>query len=109
MKFKILFVVFSIILVSGCIGQTEEKIHIEKIKQACIQACQRALQQGRNLNNGPCLLDPMPDYPEWVCDVAHEPRQAVDNLRENQCDAWHARTATHFIEVTPECEFIKAV
>jgi hypothetical protein len=51
----------------------------------------------------------MPDYPDWVCDVAHEPRQPVDNLRENQCDAWHAGTATHFIEVTPECEFIKAI
>jgi hypothetical protein len=104
MKKMILFL-FGIILVNGCIGSAPTD-NTENLKQSCIQACENALDQERDLNNGPCLLDPMSD-PEWVCDVAHDPREAVDNLRENQCDAWHAGTAKHFIEVTPDCKFIK--
>ena len=75
----------------------------------CESACRDALSKGRNLSAGPCLLDPIPKYKDWVCDVAHEPREAIDNLRENQCNAWHNGTANHFIEVTPECKFIKEV
>ncbi|MGB9708371.1 MAG: hypothetical protein ACPLXC_03565 [Candidatus Pacearchaeota archaeon] len=80
----------------------------ELLTDECEAACQEALQQGQNLSNGPCLLDPIRDT-EWVCDIAHEPREIIDNLRENQCNSWHNGTAKHFIELTPECKFIKAV
>lgn len=45
----------------------------------------------------------------WVCDVAHQPRTAEDNLPVNQCSSYRAGKAKHFVEVTPECEFIRAV
>lgn len=80
----------------------------ELLIEECKAACQDALAKGQNLGNGPCLMDPIRDT-GWVCDIAHEPREAVDNLRENQCNAWHNGTASHFIELTPECKFIKAV
>ncbi|MEM1536032.1 MAG: hypothetical protein QXQ82_02515 [Candidatus Pacearchaeota archaeon] len=74
----------------------------------CRKACRDALSAGRDLSEGPCLLDPMSNA-EWVCDIAHKPREAIDNLRENQCNAWHNGTAKHFIELTPNCELIKIV
>jgi len=90
-------------------AQTTQQESIEEtVKQLCIQACMDARSKGQDLSNGPCLLDPVPQYPEWVCDVAHWPRQPIDNLRENQCDAWHAGTAKHFVEVDPNCNFIRS-
>ena len=73
----------------------------------CVQACKDAAKT-RSLENGPCLLDPMPQDPDWVCDVAHWPRQAIDNQPENQCQSYRNQTSHHFIEVTPDCTFIQA-
>ena len=83
----------------------EEKAKV--LIEECQQACYKALNEGKDLSQGPCLLDPMSDS-NWVCDIAHKPREAVDNERENQCDSWHNGSAKHFIELTPECEFITA-
>lgn len=106
---KILILLGLLILVSGCVQKSgQAQSEIENLKQECIQACQQALKNNQDLSEGPCLLDPM-ENEEWVCDVAHTPRQSVDNKRENQCNAWYEGTAKHFIEVTPECKFIKAV
>lgn len=113
----IVFAIFAIAFVSGCIpeeiAKEDEAKGIEQIptKQAlvdeCEAACRAAVAEGQDLSNGPCLLDPMSDS-DWVCDIAHDPRENVDNLRENQCNAWHNKTASHFIEFTPDCNFIKA-
>ncbi len=79
-------------------------------EQACIQLCLKAKQQGLDLSNGPCLSDFMEwNVEDYVCDVAHWPRQPVDNKRENQCNAWHSGKAHHFVEVDPECNFIRKV
>lgn len=74
----------------------------------CVLACQSALEANQNLSAGPCLLDPIAEIPTWVCDVAHSPRIAIDNLPENQCQAYRNGTASHFVEVTPNCTFIQA-
>lgn len=77
-------------------------------EQACVNLCLKAKHQGLDLDNGPCLSDFMDwNINDYVCDVAHWPRQAVDNLRQNQCDAWYSGLAKHFVEVTPNCEFIR--
>jgi len=73
----------------------------------CVQACKDAAKT-RSLENGPCLLDPIPQDPDWVCDVAHLPRQTIDNQPENQCQSYRNQTSHHFIEVTPDCTFIQA-
>jgi len=101
------FLLTALIFVCGFDG-CAEKEETEVMKEKCIDACKAALAEGQDLSAGSCLLDPIPNT-EWVCDVAHSPREAVDNERENQCNAWHSGEARHFIEVTPECEFIKAI
>jgi len=104
---KIVFILILIIFVvsiSGCTKKSSEA-NIDSLKDECISACKNALTKGMNLTDGPCLLNPMSD-PHWVCDVAHSPREPVDNLKENQCSAY-GRTADHFIEVNPECKIIR--
>ena len=126
MKGKLTFTALLLLAVfmGGCLQETQQVdqslesltespaltgLSQETAVQLCVNACQEAKDAGTNLNDGPCLLDPITEMPAWVCDVAHSPRADVDNIRANQCDAWHDGTASHFIEVDPDCEFIKAV
>ncbi len=73
---------------------------------SCVAACRQALAFGRNLSDGPCLLNPIPNT-RWVCDVAHSPRQRVDDLPQNQCSTFGQNGVNRFVEVTPGCEFIQ--
>jgi hypothetical protein len=94
-----------IVVISGCAQQTAN-LSEQDIIDACVQACDNALKTGVSLDEGPCILNPIPNT-NWVCDVAHEPRQAVDNIAENQCQAYRNGAAKYFVEVTPECAFIR--
>jgi len=79
-------------------------------RYTCFDLCRAAQSKNISLENGPCLSDNAPEWniSDWVCDVAHSPRTAEDNLKENQCSSWLNKTAKQFIELTPECELIKA-
>ena len=74
----------------------------------CTFLCKGALNQGMNLDDGPCLSSGSDAWEvrSWVCDIAHWPRQGVDSLPENQCPEFGV-TATHFVELDPECGFIR--
>jgi len=96
-----------LVFLSGCVAP-KIKTDLESFKEYCISTCVNEKNRGVSLSNGPCLLNPMPENIDWVCDVAHDPRENVDNLPENQCSAFKEGRATHFIEVTPDCKFIKA-
>jgi hypothetical protein len=82
----------------------------DRARYACVFLCQAEVGQGRYLEEGPCLSSGLSawDIQGWVCDVAHSPRSGMDNLPENQCPEFGV-TATHFVEVTPQCQFIRAV
>ena len=86
----------------GCVSQ-ERRPEAPGVSGICISECQREMLSGRDLSIGPCLLNMVPDYPDWVCDVAHSPREAADDLPENQC----VGAAKHFIEVAPDCRLIR--
>lgn len=106
---RLILLLFGIILLSGCIGQpvsTPESSEQMAIA-ACIQKCKDALVIGQELNQGPCLSNEI--VKDWVCDVAHSPREAVDNQPENQCSAYREGITKHFVEVDTSCKLIKAV
>lgn len=92
------------------IGAIEKKIQADAdiAKAQCIQLCQGAKLEEKDLTNGPCLGNPITNMADWVCDVAHNPRQDVDNKIENQCSAFAQGTAKHFVEVDENCNFIKS-
>lgn len=61
--------------------------------------------EGVDLSVGPCLGVIAPD---WVADVAHDPRQPVDDDPANQCTEYRTGTARHFVELTPDGTLIRA-
>lgn len=65
---------------------------------------EEARGEGIDLSRGPCLGVISTD---WVVDVAHDPRQPVDDNPANQCDAYRTGQATHFVELTPEGKVIR--
>lgn len=64
---------------------------------------EKAKENGVDFSNGPCLGEAEPG---WVVDVAHNPRQLVDNLSENQCQDYISGKDTHFIELDPNGNLI---
>ena len=62
-------------------------------------------ETGESLENGPCLSNDL--MPGWVADIAHNPRQAIDDLPENQCAAFIQGKATHFVELDLKGEVIR--
>ncbi len=63
--------------------------------------------EGVDFSNGPCLSNNL--LSDWVADIAHNPRQPVDDLPENQCSAYREGTAKHFVELDPEGQLIRAL
>jgi len=132
MILKLLILLILIIFVCGCTLQPQSEEsgsemndvteEIENISvgseiaiSSCEDLCRSALDSGLYLESGPCLSDVKPSWEpnwsisNWVCDVAHYPRQAVDNLQENQCQAFKEGKAQHFVELYPNCTLIRAV
>lgn len=60
-------------------------------------------QSHKDLTSGPCLGLIADD---WVLDIAHLPRQEIDNLPQNQCPDFLNGKAHHFIEMSPSGEVI---
>lgn len=63
--------------------------------------------EGMDFSNGPCLADEI--IPDWAVDVAHNPRQPVDNRPENQCSSFREGRVHHFVELDPQGNLIRAV
>lgn len=100
MDVKLIFLfLIGIIFLSGCAQQTDKDNAIS----ACIDLCKSSKQ---DLSNGPCLSNEI--ISDWVCDVAHSPRQALDNQPENQCVSFREGATKHFVEVDVDCNLITA-
>ncbi len=63
--------------------------------------------EGEDLSDGPCISNEV--IPDWVADIAHEPRETVDELPQNQCSAYRDGTAKHFVELDPDGNLIRAL
>jgi hypothetical protein len=62
----------------------------------------------QDLSSGPCLSEGIPGLSDWVVDIAHEPRQAVDDQPANQCQSYRDGETHHFVELTPGGQLIRA-
>jgi hypothetical protein len=61
-----------------------------------------------DLSAGPCLSEGIPGQSDWVVDIAHDPRQAVDDRPANQCQSYRDGETHHFVELTPDGRLIQA-
>jgi len=108
---QLLFLLFASVLLAGCFSYRQSASTTASDSQdtpedICNTICRSHLAAGFDLSKGPCLAQNISVSPDWVCDVAHSPRQPVDDLPENQCSQF-GKTANHFVEVDPQCNFIK--
>jgi hypothetical protein len=105
MNFSISLLIL-LVFISLCSQQPTQDVK-QQATFSCIQMCKN---NSKNLDytNGPCLSDNNADWNvnDWVCDVAHSPRQSVDDLSENQCQAFREGKAHHFVEVDSSCNLI---
>lgn len=62
-------------------------------------------ESGEDFQNGLCLSNDL--LPNWVADIAHDPRQQIDDLPENQCSAYLEGRAKHFVELSTEGQLIR--
>lgn len=62
--------------------------------------------RGEDLSNGPCLSNAL--MPNWVADLAHNPRLPIDDLPENQCSGYLEGKAQHFVELDLDGNLIRA-
>lgn len=60
---------------------------------------------GADLSDGPCLSNAL--MPGWVADIAHNPRENVDDLPTNQCSAYINGTAQRFVELDIDGNLIR--
>ena len=118
--FIIIFLLFFCLILSGCtrsgqeitnavtgLGALDQKKQVEK-DLAVAQAkdlWRQAIAEGIDLENGPCLSNNL--MPDWVADIAHNPRQDIDNQPENQCSAFREGKAHHFVELNEQGNVIK--
>jgi hypothetical protein len=104
-----LIVVTVAALLTGCGGDDSAS---EGEKDRAVTAAQQAFQQaqasGVDLSRGPCVSESLPGLSGWVADIAHDPREDVDDEPENQCQRYRDGEADHFVELTPEGELIRA-
>jgi hypothetical protein len=71
---------------------------------AAQDAYAEAEAEGLDFQDGPCLGVALEG---WVADIAHDPRQDVDDLPENQCEAFRSGEVEHFVELDPEGRVIR--
>jgi hypothetical protein len=71
-------------------------------------AFKQAQAGGLDLSRGPCISESLHGVPDWVADVAHDPRQDVDDDPANQCRSYRHGDTHHFVELTPDGQLIRA-
>jgi hypothetical protein len=97
--------------VAGCGGGGDSSATASE-KDRAISEAERfyaaAVAAETDFSSGPCIAERLPGQPDWVVDVAHDPRQPVDDKAVNQCTRYRAGQAHHFVELDLRGELIRA-
>jgi hypothetical protein len=93
---------------SGCGSDEASSSEQDQAVAAAMDAYDAAKAKGVDFASGPCIAERLPGLDDWVADVAHDPRADVDDQAENQCQRYRDGEASHFVELTPEGELIRA-
>jgi len=109
MKKLLIIAIFPcLFFLTGCFGG-EDGLISDAQRDRAITSCQNQCEAEKrygDLADGPCLSNEI--QPDWVCDIAHSPRQTIDEYSENQCSAYRSGEANHFVELDTNCRLIRA-
>ena len=102
----ILVVAILTILTSSKVSNEPKKAEVDTaVNQAQFIFRQRKIA-GEDFSQGPCLSNAL--MPDWVLDIAHNPRQSIDDSPQNQCPAFLEGRAKHFVELDTEGNLVRA-
>jgi hypothetical protein len=88
----------------GQISQSDREKAVDEAQNAFAQV-QAA---GQDLSAGPCISESLPGLSDWVADVAHDPRESIDDQPANQCQRYRSGQAHHFVELNVDGRLIRA-
>jgi hypothetical protein len=98
------------LVLAGC-GSSGSQVS-QSDRDKAVDEAQTAFRQvqatGRDMSAGPCISESLPGLPDWVADVAHDPRQSVDDEPANQCQRFRSDQAHHFVELNIDGQLIRA-
>jgi hypothetical protein len=97
-------VLLSFIACGGSSVSQDERTQAVSMAQA---AYATAKERGTDFSNGPCIAEQLEKFPDWSVDVAHNPREDVDNQPANQCQAYRQGKTHHFVELDPNGNLIR--
>ncbi len=60
---------------------------------------------GTDFSNGPCISNEL--LPGWVADIVHKPRQDIDDLPQNQCQAYIEGRSKHYVELDQDGNIVR--
>jgi hypothetical protein len=104
------FIAAVVVLATAC-GSSGSNVEPSGSQRAVdeAQAAFRQLQTGgEDLSAGPCISESLPGLPDWVADIAHDPRQPIDDEAANQCQRYRSGQAHHFVELNVDGQLIRA-
>jgi hypothetical protein len=84
-------------------GDSRETLAVAKAKAAFW----KAQAAGVDLSAGPCIAEQLPGLSDWAADVAHDPRQPVDDEPAHQCQSYRDGRTHHFVELTAQGQPIR--
>jgi hypothetical protein len=99
--------IIAVVGLAACGGGASESEKDQAVSAAKV-AFADAKKSGVDLSEGPCIAERLPGLADWVADVAHDPRQPVDDDPANQCSRSRRGEATHFVELDPAGNLIRA-
>jgi hypothetical protein len=95
--------------VAGCGGgSSASQSDRDKAVAEAQAAFQEAQKSGTDLSAGPCISESLSGLPDWVADVAHDPRLPVDDQAANQCSRYRDGQAHHFVELDESGTLMRA-
>ena len=106
MRFAAIAVVLAS-LIAGC-GGSSGTSQDDRDKAIAAAKFIYAGKANEDLSAGPCLSESIPGLSDWAVDIAHDPRQPVDDQPANQCQSFRNGDTHHFVELTPGGQLIRA-
>jgi hypothetical protein len=98
-RLRIIVGAIAVTALVGCGGDDVSDEERDQAVTAAQEAYDEARSSGLELDVGPCIAETLPGL---------DPREDVDDDPANQCRRYREGDASHFVELTPEGELIRA-